>query len=73
MWWLTLIMALSILTVLELAYKTCKRLVYRAEIKLPLAWLNRRPERIGDHEIETWQEMEQDPEIRERLKSLAGP
>ncbi|RLL94188.1 hypothetical protein CFD26_103788 [Aspergillus turcosus] len=71
-WWLTLVLVFMVLVTLELVYKSVKRNMKVAGMWLP--WKQRR-NRLGENGVELdvamWQEMEQDPIIRARLKRLA--
>lgn len=101
-WWLSLIVILAALVVVETAYKSLKRqlvvlgvLSWQRKFRKQLfgAWLrgsNRQPAVVAagassapeqirtqqdedeeDLDLELWQELEQDPEIRARLEKLA--
>jgi phospholipid-translocating ATPase len=71
-WWLTLVLVFMVLVTLELVYKSVKRNLKVAGVWLP--W-KQRGNRLGENgvelDVEVWQEMEQDPIIRARLKRLA--
>ncbi|KAF7165374.1 hypothetical protein CNMCM6106_001564 [Aspergillus hiratsukae] len=71
-WWLTLVLVFMILVTLELVYKSVRRNMKVAGMWLP--W-KQRGNRLGENGVELdvgmWQEMEQDPVIRARLKRLA--
>jgi phospholipid-translocating ATPase len=71
-WWLVLILTLAILITIELALKSARR-----SLALSGRWpLWKRKQNDGtknaeELDLEIWQEMEQDPGIRERLRALA--
>lgn len=84
-WWVTLLGVLIVLTVIQLVFKTAKRSLVRLGLwKGRWSWLwscgrwrlQHRQGRTGfdkdleNWDLQLWQEMEQDPEIREKLKQL---
>lgn len=69
-WWLTLILVFAILVVLKVVYGSINRNFISVAMKL----LRRKVKWLGgneDSDIRTFQEMEQVPAIRERLKRMA--
>ncbi len=71
-WWLVLILTLTILITIELALKSVRRTLALVG-RWPL-WKRKQNDGAKNAEeldLEVWQEMEQDPDIRERLKALA--
>lgn len=76
-WWLTLLLVFAVLVVMEIAYKSIKRNlavagVWRDWNPWPKVRGREHPRNgTGAFVLETWQEMEQNPEIRQRLRELA--
>ena len=68
-WWLVLIVTLAILMVMELMYKFAKR-NFMVEGRWP-PW-KQKPNTTAmtaeDLDLEVWQEMEQDPSVKERFR-----
>jgi phospholipid-translocating ATPase len=72
-WWLVLVIALAVLAIMELAWKTIRRNLAIAG-KWPL-WKRRRTncaKNAEELDLEIWQEMQRDPVIRQKLKNLAS-
>lgn len=71
-WWGTMFVVLGILGLVELAGKTIKRNLRVAGIWKLTPWRKSGlTDNVEELELELWQEMEQDPVIRERLRKLA--
>jgi phospholipid-translocating ATPase len=71
-WWLVLVVALAVLATLELGWKSVRRNLAMAG-QWPL-WKRRKVEGTKNAEeldLGVWQEMERDPVIRQKLRSLA--
>ena len=68
-WWLTFVFAFLLLFSLELFYRAFKRTLKVMGV-LPLWKFWERFSNTQDHDIETWQELEQDKDIRARLQTL---
>ncbi|KAJ9319560.1 hypothetical protein DTO271D3_329 [Paecilomyces variotii] len=69
-WWLTLILVFAILVALQVVYSSLNRNI----ISIAMKPLRRRVKWFGgneDSDIRMFQEMEQDPSMRERLKKMA--
>jgi len=74
-WWLTLIIAFSILAGMELTFKSVKGYSLVAGMWPPLRKTLRRRDRDRNAEeldVSVWQEMEKDPAVWARLHQLAG-
>ncbi|KAF5616657.1 phospholipid-transporting ATPase DNF3 [Fusarium sp. NRRL 52700] len=71
-WWATLFIVLGLLGLFEIVLKCVKRLLLIAGLWDWPPWgKSRRGENIEEWDVELWQELEQDPALRERLKQLA--
>ncbi|TVY70032.1 putative phospholipid-transporting ATPase DNF3 [Fusarium oxysporum f. sp. cubense] len=71
-WWATLFIVLGLLGLFEIVLKCVKRLLLIAGLLDWPPWgKSRRGENIEEWDVELWQELEQDPALRERLKRLA--
>ncbi|KAG4265734.1 hypothetical protein FPRO06_01014 [Fusarium proliferatum] len=71
-WWATLFIVLGLLGLFEIVLKCLKRLLLIAGLWDWPPWgKSRRGENIEEWDVELWQELEQDPALRERLKRLA--
>ncbi|KLP04549.1 hypothetical protein CEK26_000925 [Fusarium fujikuroi] len=71
-WWATLFIVLGLLGLFEIVLKCVKRLLLIAGLWDWPPWgKSRRGENIEEWDVELWQELEQDPALRERLKRLA--
>ncbi|KAF5252076.1 hypothetical protein FANTH_2909 [Fusarium anthophilum] len=71
-WWSTLFIVLGLLGLFEIVLKCVKRLLLIAGLWDWPPWgKSRRGENIEEWDVELWQELEQDPALRERLKRLA--
>ncbi|KAF4433703.1 phospholipid-transporting ATPase DNF3 [Fusarium acutatum] len=71
-WWATLFIVLGLLGLFEIVLKCAKRLLLIAGLWDWPPWgKSRRGENIEEWDVELWQELEQDPALRERLKRLA--
>ena len=71
-WWATLFVVLGALGLMELAMKTVRRNLLVAGVWKWPPWRNRGlSDNIEEWDLELWQELEQDPVIRARLKVLA--
>ncbi|CVK83595.1 related to ATPases [Fusarium mangiferae] len=71
-WWATLFIVLGLLGLFEIVLKCVKRLLLIAGLWDWPPWgKSRRGENIEEWDVELWQELEQDPTLRERLKRLA--
>lgn len=71
-WWVTLIVVVTVLISVEMAYKVMKRnLVVAGMWKWP-PWKPRSADdSLEEWGLEVWQELEQDPVMRERLRRAA--
>lgn len=64
-WWLTLIAVLMALVTVEVAYRAVKRTIVTT-------WRRNQLEKNAEeYSVETWQEMERDPAVREMLKVIS--
>ncbi|KAF5968451.1 ATPase [Fusarium bulbicola] len=71
-WWSTLFIVLGLLGLFEIVLKCVKRLLLITGLWDWPPWgKSRRGEDIEEWDVELWQELEQDPALRERLKRLA--
>lgn len=71
-WWATLFIVLGLLGLFEIVLKCVKRLLLIAGLWDWPPWgKSRCGENIEEWDVELWQELEQDPALRERLKRLA--
>ncbi|KAF5595869.1 phospholipid-transporting ATPase DNF3 [Fusarium subglutinans] len=71
-WWSTLFIVLGLLGLFEIVLKCVKRLLLIAGLWDWPPWgKSRRGDNIEEWDVELWQELEQDPALRERLKRLA--
>ncbi|KAF5656588.1 phospholipid-transporting ATPase DNF3 [Fusarium circinatum] len=71
-WWSTLLIVLGLLGLFEIVLKCVKRLLLITGLWDWPPWgKSRRGENIEEWDVELWQELEQDPALRERLKRLA--
>ncbi|KAF9769474.1 hypothetical protein IL306_013081 [Fusarium sp. DS 682] len=71
-WWATLFIVLGLMGLFEIVLKCVKRLLLIAGLWDWPPWgKSRRGENIEEWDVELWQELEQDPALRERLKRLA--
>ncbi|KAG5762832.1 hypothetical protein H9Q72_009077 [Fusarium xylarioides] len=71
-WWATLFIVLGLLGLFEIVLKCVKRLLLMAGLWNWPPWgKSRRGENIEEWDVELWQELEQDPALRARLKRLA--
>ncbi|KAI0840735.1 phospholipid-translocating P-type ATPase [Hypoxylon sp. FL0890] len=69
LWWLTVIVVVIVLISIELVYKAVKRnLVIAGVWKWPPWKLRGVDDSLEEWGLEVWQELEQDPVIRERLR-----
>ncbi|KAM0203709.1 hypothetical protein ACHAPI_000708 [Fusarium lateritium] len=71
-WWATLFIVLGLIGLFEIVLKSVKRSLLMAGLWDWPPWgKSRRGENIEEWDVELWQELEQDPALRERLKRLA--
>jgi phospholipid-translocating ATPase len=70
-WWLTLVIVFMILVTLEVVYKSVKRNMKAVGMWPPWKRSGKQLGEMDELDLEAWQEMEQDPVIRERLRRLA--
>ncbi|KAI6770313.1 hypothetical protein HG530_004942 [Fusarium avenaceum] len=71
-WWATLFIVLGLIGLFEIVLKSIKRSLLMAGLWDWPPWgKSRRGENIEEWDVELWQELEQDPALRERLKRLA--
>ncbi|KAF5017791.1 hypothetical protein F66182_10255 [Fusarium sp. NRRL 66182] len=71
-WWSTLFIVLGLIGLFGIVLKCAKRLLLLAGLWDWPPWgKSRRGENIEEWDVELWQELEQDPALRERLKRLA--
>lgn len=71
-WWATMFVVLGILGLIELAGKTVKRNLRVAGLWKLRPWRkDGAAENAEEVDLEVWQEMEQDPVVRERLRRMA--
>ena len=73
-WWLVLVASLAALFVLDLAWKSIRRTLV---VDGWHPWRHRAPQRIGRNpeelvELDVWQEMQGDPDLRKKVMALAG-
>lgn len=69
LWWLTLIIVVLVLISMELVYKVVKRNLIVAGMWRWPPWKRRSlDDSLEKWGLEVWQELEQDPVIRERLR-----
>ncbi|KAK7422619.1 drs2 neo1 protein [Neonectria magnoliae] len=70
-WWSTVFIALGLLGLMEIVVKAAKRQLLMAGL---WKWPPWKQSRVGDNieewDVELWQELEQDPAMRERLQRL---
>lgn len=72
-WWSTLFIVLAFLGLIELVGKSVKRNMLVAGMWHWPPWKKQSLDDIVEEwDLQVWQEMEQDPEIRERLRRLAN-
>jgi phospholipid-translocating ATPase len=73
-WWATLLVVLGALGLLELSLKIVKRRLIGLGLYRLKPWKGRGDpgEGVEDWDLEVWQEMEQDPVMRERLRKMAN-
>ncbi|KAF5006874.1 hypothetical protein FDECE_6771 [Fusarium decemcellulare] len=70
-WWSTLFIVLGLIGLMEIVMKCSKRLLLIAGLWEWPPWRrSRRGDNIEEWDVELWQELEQDPAMRERLKRL---
>jgi phospholipid-translocating ATPase len=71
-WWSTVFIVLAFLGLMELSGKTIKRQMLVAGLWQWPPWKKGRlRESVEEWDLELWQELEQDPVMRERLRILA--
>ncbi len=71
-WWATLFVVLGALGLMELTMKTIRRNLMVAGLWQWPPWRNHGlSENVEEWDLELWQELEQDPMVRARLKILA--
>ncbi|KAF4454999.1 hypothetical protein F53441_2560 [Fusarium austroafricanum] len=71
-WWATLFIVLGLIGLFEIVLKVVKRFLLLAGLWDWPPWgKSRHGENIEEWDVELWQELEQDPALRERLKRLA--
>jgi phospholipid-translocating ATPase len=71
-WWATLFIALGLIGLFEIVLKCAKRLLLMCGLWDWPPWgKSRRGENIEEWDVELWQELEQDPALRQRLKRMA--
>jgi phospholipid-translocating ATPase len=71
-WWSTLFLTLSFLGLFEITLKGIKRnMVVTGVWSWPPWKADGLPENVGEWDLQIWQEMEQDPVIKQRLRRLA--
>ncbi|KAI0899843.1 phospholipid-translocating P-type ATPase [Annulohypoxylon nitens] len=71
-WWVTLIVVVTVLISIEMAYKVMKRnLVVAGMWKWPLWKPRSADDSLEEWGLEVWQELEQDPVMKERLRRAA--
>lgn len=70
-WWLTLIVMVTLLILMETIFRTFQRSLILAGLwRWP--WVRKENDVCADEwRLELWQELEKDPAIRERLRKLA--
>ncbi|TWU74553.1 hypothetical protein ED733_006234 [Metarhizium rileyi] len=72
-WWATVFIVLALLGLLELVGKSIKRHMLVAGAWHWPPWETRRlSHNMEEWDLQVWQEMEQDPKVRERLRRLAN-
>ncbi|KAF5125584.1 putative phospholipid-transporting ATPase DNF3 [Metarhizium anisopliae] len=72
-WWATVFIVLAFLGLLELVGKTIKRNMLVAGVWHWPPWKRHRlNDNVEEWDLQVWQEMEQDPKVRERLRRLAN-
>ncbi|KFG87700.1 P-type ATPase [Metarhizium anisopliae] len=72
-WWATVFIVLAFLGLLELVGKTIKRNMLVAGVWHWPPWkMHRLNDNVEEWDLQVWQEMEQDPKVRERLRRLAN-
>ncbi|KAM0399711.1 hypothetical protein ACHAQC_002992 [Fusarium culmorum] len=71
-WWATLFIVLGLIGLFEMVLKCVKRLLLMHGLWDWPPWgKSRRGENIEEWDVELWQELEQDPALRARLKRMA--
>lgn len=71
LWWATTFIVLGILGLFEIVMKCCKRLLLIAGLWEWPPWSrSRRGENIEEWDVELWQELEQHPGMRRKLRQL---
>ncbi|GKU10323.1 unnamed protein product [Fusarium langsethiae] len=71
-WWATLFIVLGLIGLFEIVLKCVKRLLLMHGLWDWPPWgKSRRGENIEEWDVELWQELEQDPALRARLKRMA--
>ncbi|KAK9780890.1 putative Phospholipid-transporting ATPase [Seiridium cardinale] len=71
LWWLTLIIAMAVLVCLELGFKAIKRNLIVGGLWQWPPWQKRAVgESAEDWHLELWQELEQDPLMKEKLRQI---
>jgi phospholipid-translocating ATPase len=71
-WWLTLVVVVAVFCLMELTAKTARRnLVVAGLWKWPPWQRKVLSDSVEEWDVELWQEMEQDPVLRERLRLMA--
>ncbi|KHN99959.1 P-type ATPase [Metarhizium album ARSEF 1941] len=72
-WWATAFVVLAFLGLMELVGKTIKRNMLAAGMWHWPPWkMHRLSDNAEEWDLQVWQEMEQDPKVRERLRRLAN-
>lgn len=71
-WWSTLFIVLGLIGLMEIVMKCCKRLLVIGGLWQWPPWgQSRRDDNIEEWDVELWQELEQDPAMRQRLQRLS--
>lgn len=71
LWWLTLIVAVATLISIEMVYKTIKRNMIVARLWRWPPWHGRaHGDNAEEWDLELWQEMEQDPVVKQKLMKI---
>jgi phospholipid-translocating ATPase len=71
-WWSTLFIVLGLIGLMEIVMKCSKRLLLVGGLWQWPPWgQSRRGDNIEEWDVELWQELEQDPAMRQRLQRLS--
>ncbi|KAK2593131.1 drs2 neo1 protein [Conoideocrella luteorostrata] len=72
-WWATVFIVLALMGAMELLGKTIKRNMLVAGVWHWPPWkMHRLSDNVEEWDLQVWQEMEQDPKVREKLRRLAN-